>query len=48
MKSESESHWIAQLNDANDKLNYNEKINEDEYEIDAKDFTDEDLVKNLQ
>ena len=48
MKSESESHWMIQLSDANDKLNYNEKIKEDEYEIDANEFADEDLVKNLQ
>jgi hypothetical protein len=33
------------LNDSNDKLNYNEKINEDEYEVD--DIDEEDIVKNL-
>ena len=48
MKSESESHWMTQLNEANEKLTYNERINEDEYEVDTKDFVDEDLVKNLQ
>lgn len=49
MKSESETHWMTQLNEAtNDKFTYNEKIKEDEYEIDANEFLDEDLVKNLE
>jgi hypothetical protein len=48
MKSESETHWMTQLNETNDKFTYNEKINEAEYEVDPNEFMDEDLVKNLQ
>ena len=48
MKSESETQWMTQLNETNEKFSYNEKINEDEYEADSNEFMDEDLVKNLQ
>jgi hypothetical protein len=36
-----------QLNESNDKFNYNEKINEEDYEFEADDMPDEDVVKNL-
>ena len=47
IKSESDNKWNLQLNESNDKFNYNEKINEEDYEFEADDIPDEDVVKNL-
>jgi hypothetical protein len=48
MKSESESKWVYHFNEINEKLKYNEKINEQDYEIDSNDVDDEKLVENLE
>jgi hypothetical protein len=48
MKSESETKWVSLLSETNERFNNNERIQENEYEVESDEMNDIEMVRGLE